>query len=579
MAANALVLNPANMVFPLSGDQQETYEIYTSDTVFGRLRRDIQYLRLHPNSVIQLRDQMLKAGGIGALFGATLTYFAMRYIKPEEKTSTSEPSTLRITAYGAAIGGGIGSLVGATYNVSEMERSREYTTWRDQAIRDKIFPLFQQFLEKSDVIENFLCPITQDLISIPVRDPKGRVYERDAIFAWIDRWLSQRKTREILGALFMIAILSLQLLNPALHQHRRTSVTEGQQGMEQARKVQAEILPWLNTIYEVQKWFPPGLAADAIGKAAQNEPLPALGSLAILGLFVVAAGTVLGTRLKAEYRGENLGQAPGRTKTSRTAAIAGEPAMRPRNGIVGGSSPIAAVIEKEVRALLRTLPLLYAIGSPLLLVLIFSTAFMRGNGPAMIVFPLALPVCMIYAQLGFTQVFYNNLGAEGAGIQLYFLSPTPIRTVMLAKNIFHATLFACVALIAATLTCLRLGIPGGGVILATIGWLLFSLPLNLAIGDIFSVRMAYRLNPGRIARQRGSQSNSLLSLLVQLAAFSVGAGVFWLGYFLGRQWISALIFVPLSAIAFMVWFRVLGSIDAWANGRKDLLVATLMKTE
>ena len=25
-----------------------------------------------------------------------------------------------------------------------------------------------------------------------------------AVFAWIDRWLAQRKTREILGALFMV---------------------------------------------------------------------------------------------------------------------------------------------------------------------------------------------------------------------------------------------------------------------------------------------------------------------------------------------------------------------------------------
>jgi ABC-2 type transport system permease protein len=400
-----------------------------------------------------------------------------------------------------------------------------------------------------------------------------------AIFAWIDRWLSQRKTREILGALFMIAVLSLQLLNPALHQHRHTAVTEGQQRMEQARKVQAEILPWLNTLYEVQKWFPPGLVADVIGKGAEEDPAPALGSLAVLGLFVVGAGVVLGARLKAEYRGENLGQAPGRKKPSRTESAQANVGARRRNGIVGGSSPIAAVIEKEVRALTRTLPLLYAIGSPLLLVLIFSTAFMRGNGPAMSVFPLALPVCMVYAQLGFTQVFYNNLGAEGAGIQLYFLSPTPIRTVMLAKNLFHATLFVCIALVAATLTCLRLGIPEVGVVLATIGWLLFSLPLNLAIGDIFSVRMAYRLNPGRIARQRGSQSNSLLSLLVQLAAFSVGAGVFWIGYFLDRQWISAVIFLVLAAIAFTVWFRVLGSIDGWANSRKDVLVATLMKTE
>lgn len=82
---------------------------------------------------------------------------------------------------------GIGSLGVATYNANKMERFREYKAWRDQAIRDKVFPLFQQFLEKSAVIENFLCPLTQDLITIPVRDPKGRIYERNEIFAWIDR--------------------------------------------------------------------------------------------------------------------------------------------------------------------------------------------------------------------------------------------------------------------------------------------------------------------------------------------------------------------------------------------------------
>ena len=40
-----------------------------------------------------------------------------------------------------------------------------------------------------------------------------------AVFAWIDRWLAQRKTREILGALFMLLVLSMQLLNPAVWQH------------------------------------------------------------------------------------------------------------------------------------------------------------------------------------------------------------------------------------------------------------------------------------------------------------------------------------------------------------------------
>ena len=30
-----------------------------------------------------------------------------------------------------------------------------------------------------------------------------------AVFAWIDRWLAQRKTREILGAVFMVLMMSL----------------------------------------------------------------------------------------------------------------------------------------------------------------------------------------------------------------------------------------------------------------------------------------------------------------------------------------------------------------------------------
>ncbi|HZD50138.1 MAG TPA: hypothetical protein VE178_15455, partial [Silvibacterium sp.] len=39
------------------------------------------------------------------------------------------------------------------------------------------------------------------------------------IFAWIERWLAQRKTREILGIVFFVFFLSFQLVNPAWHSH------------------------------------------------------------------------------------------------------------------------------------------------------------------------------------------------------------------------------------------------------------------------------------------------------------------------------------------------------------------------
>jgi ABC-2 type transport system permease protein len=192
---------------------------------------------------------------------------------------------------------------------------------------------------------------------------------------------------------------------------------------------------------------------------------------------------------------------------------------------------------------------------------------------------MALPICMVYAQLGFTQLFYNNMGAEGAGIQLYFLSPTPIRTVMLAKNLFHSVLFLLVAAVAATLTTLRLGVPEAWVAWATAAWLAFSLPMNLIAGNIFSLKMAYRVNPGRISRQRGSQGNALLSLLVQLGEMAIGAAAFGVGWFFHMQWLTAAILLALSVVAVALWLRVLSNVDAMANQRRDALLSTLMKTE
>ena len=401
-----------------------------------------------------------------------------------------------------------------------------------------------------------------------------------AVFAWIDRWLAQRKTREILGALFMVALLSLQLINPALYQKRHARHKGPDERAEQLREAEARYEPLLKQADAVQQWLPPGLAAQSLRQGVEKDSVGGLESLAGLGLYALVVGGVLALRLKAEYRGENLGSAPARVKATagRSRAAAGSEEKTAGRSLVG-SGPIAAVIEKDVRSLLRTLPLLYAIGAPLLLVLVFSGVFIKNGAIPTPVFPLALPICMVYAQLGFTQIFYNNLGTEGAGVQLYFLSPTPIRTVLLAKNLLHSFLFCVVALVAALLAVLRLGVPDAAVIAATAAWLLFALPCNLTAGNIFSLKMPYRVNPGRISRQRGSQANALLSLLVQLCVLAVGAAVFAACWFLDRMWLATPIFLALAVVAVFAWRRVLDNADGIAYQRRDALMATLMKTE
>lgn len=299
-----------------------------------------------------------------------------------------------------------------------------------------------------------------------------------------------------------------------------------------------------------------------------RRPIEALAALCAVGIFAGATGATLAARLRAEYRGENLGDAPARNKTERAG----------RQWSVGGSGPIAAVFEKELRTLLRAIPLLYQVGSPIIVVFVLASVNRNRSGPSFH-FPIGLLLSLAYAVVGFTQLFYNNMGGEGAGIQLLFLSPTPIRTVMLAKNLFHSAIFAIDAVLVGIVACWRFGTPPPDAIAASAAWVLFALPVHLAAGNAFSLLMPYKINLSRIGKQKGSQANALLSLLIQLGTLGVGAGVFALCMWLGRLFLAVPMFVVLAAGAVFAWMRMLDNVDAMANKRRDALIGTLAKPE
>lgn len=307
----------------------------------------------------------------------------------------------------------------------------------------------------------------------------------------------------------------------------------------------------------------------SIERGAENRQASALQAAAILGLYVFAAGAVLGVRLRAEYRGENLGDTPARARATR----------RTRAWLIDGSGPIAAVMEKELRVLLRAMPLIYGLGAPLLMVFVLSGMFLHRSAEGRPPMAMSLLISLAYAMVGFAQLFYNNLGPEGAGIQLLFLSPTPIRTVMLAKNLFHSLLFLIDAVLVCLVAILRLGWPTPAALSATAAWLLFALPVHLAAGNAFSLKMPYRMNLGRITRQRGSQASSLLSMLIQIGVLAIGAGIFALCSFFHRLWLAVPVFLVLAAASTLVWIRLLGHIDAMANHSRESLIGALARTE
>src|SRR5271169_1044978 len=90
------------------------------------------------------------------------------------------------------------------------------------------------------------------------------------VFAWLERWLAQRRTREIMGVLFILAMLSFQLIGPAIEHLGKGPHPE----FSRATQITAQ----------VQALLPPGLAANAIAEVSHAHfPLGVL-SLAVLAM-------------------------------------------------------------------------------------------------------------------------------------------------------------------------------------------------------------------------------------------------------------------------------------------------------
>lgn len=378
-----------------------------------------------------------------------------------------------------------------------------------------------------------------------------------AVFAWIDRWLAQRRTREMVMALFFVGILSLNFLNPAFHQGGRMSAHS-----------KTEAMQWLHTVERVQVWFPAGAAAQSMEAAGQGSAPELVGFLALLCMYGAAAGGALGYRLGAEFRGESFGEAPARRKAE---AHSGK-------WLLDGSGPVAAVMEKELRTLFRAIPLLYGVGAPLVMVFLFAGMFRHG-GKGHFNIAWGLPVSVAYVMIGFTQLIYNNLGTEGTGIQVLFLSPTPIRKFILGKNLFHAALFVVDAALVTMLAAFRFGSITPLMLGITWAWILFAVPVHLSAGNLFSLLMPYRINMARMGRQSGAQANALLSILVQAIVLGIGAAVFFLCSLYARQWLTIPILIALAFAGIVAWFRVLAHTDILANRRREDLISTLVRTE
>ncbi len=377
------------------------------------------------------------------------------------------------------------------------------------------------------------------------------------IFSWLERWLAQRRTREILGVLFFLVFLSIQLLGPLTH---------GRHGMKkpQAERIVARVTP-------LQRALPPGLAAASLARfeaADYSGMFEYSGLLCIYGFAFLA---LLSLRLKEEYRGENL------SETSSRADSKGQIHLHRKGWALSGlPPPVAAVFEKELHYLMRSGPMLFTLIVPVFMLFVFRNAASSGgflaNAPE-----LAFPLIAGYSLLLVTNLVYNSFGGDGAGIQLFFAAPVKFGQILIGKNLAHATVVMFEMMLALVGVCFMYGIPRIDALVATAAGLLFAIPLNFAAGDWLSILFPKKIDYATFGRQRASQTTILASFGVQIVVLGTSALTMIISLRRGSLWPAAAIFCALAVFSIMIYRIVLMRIDNIAQSRREALISELSR--
>ena len=379
------------------------------------------------------------------------------------------------------------------------------------------------------------------------------------LFAWLDRWLAQRRTREIMGILFFLFILSFQLIGPLIAVYEHRSIPE------------TRILG--QKVSNAQQPLPPGLAAAAIAGTIQARPGTSVLPFLLLVSYGVAFLWLLNFRLRAEYRGENLSESD-----RRKARPSGLPGLHPGWNLPGLPGPVAAVVEKELRYLSRSGPMLFTLIVPLFMLLIFRSSA-RNPGLFTHAPELTFPLGAAYSLLLLTNLSYNNFGADGSGTQLFFAFPVRFREIMLGKNLALSAVFALEVVLVWLGTCLLYRPPSLGVTLATLAVILFVVPIDFAAGNLFSIYSPTRIEAGVFGRQRASLSTVLASFAIRGALFAVGGLMLWLSRGAANLWVELPIFLLPGIFAVAAYAFALERVDGIALDHRENLISNLGRHE
>jgi len=379
--------------------------------------------------------------------------------------------------------------------------------------------------------------------------------------SWLERLLSRRLTREIFLGLFVLSMVSLNLINPIVARYGAT-----------LRPIVLRLLPYFS-------WLPPSLAGRALAGAADSQPSAFLLGSAGLLLYAVFLSVFLWRRFAAQFRGEEL------SETAAPARVAARPALAAADDsdhLSALSPQVAAVVRKEFRYLTRNGFAFLTLLLPPLLVLFFSAQFAgthtTSSGRSFSFPPdMFFPAMTAYLILILMAPAYNCFAYEGRGIQTYFMAPVRFREVFLGKNLM--LVFVLVVEIGLSLVMLawRVGLPSPPMLVATLVAIVFAIAGQLTIANWSSLNFPRKLEFGQMRGQRQSGMAALTTFATQLVLGSISGVILFSGRWTGNPWAPTEAFVLLAAAAVAGYFASLDHFSRLAEAKKERLIEAMCR--
>jgi len=379
-----------------------------------------------------------------------------------------------------------------------------------------------------------------------------------AIYAWLSRWMAQRRTREILGAVGVLLAISGQFISPLANRYGHRA------------------LPWVTRFASGVRVLPPGIAAATIAFGRAGSTGKAGAEFAGLLAYCGVIGWLLTIRLRAEYRGENLSEARRPSAEARAPVRAGW-------NVVGFSPTVAALFEKDLRYLLRNTAAYLTLLTPLLIIIVLSMSRHGSPHPKVMGFMLGratyFPMGVAYILLTLVGLAYNSLAYDGSGLLMLFSAPLRFRDVMVAKNLLHSMVLVAEVILVFVVVQFVGGPTPPVVVGMTVAGALWAFLVNLTAGNLVSLYFPRKWKPGQMRRQPASGLAMVVTLGVQVVVVGLAAALYLLSRWAGNMAWCGIGFLGLAGLTWIAYRRVLNLVTGIAWKRREALLAELSRPD